>query len=514
MSKLDNSNIQKEVDRLESQIQDLYLSDDTPWIVGYSGGKDSSAVLQLTWNAISKLDVTKRHKKIYVITTDTLVENPEVSMWVTASLNKMKKEAEKQNLPIEPNKLTPEIDKTFWVNLIGRGYPAPRRGFRWCTERLKISPSKNFILNTIGESNEAIMVLGVRKAESGSRKAVIEKHENSTRDFLDRNSDPSLDRVWIYAPIKDWANEDVWMFLTKYDNPWGYDNNQLYKMYRSATDDNECPLVVDTSTPSCGDSRFGCFVCTLVNKDKSMEAMIKNDDEKKWMTPLAEFRNKYLEPTGDKDKRDFRRRNGAVMLNTYTNKEQKDISLVPGPYKQTYRKILLSELLKAQQEVRKSGVQGTEDFEVISKDELQKIREIWVKEQHEIEDFVPEIYEQVTLEKYDAPKINEYANINEEDLNLLKDVLGENVDEDNIHYKLIRNLIDVEKSYSSSKRRAGIYEAIEKEISKCAFDNEKQALAYLEKKQNLLDENENVNKIADYIGVTPEFDDEEPVVNT
>ena len=172
------------------------------------------------------------------------------------------------------------------------------------------------------------------------------------------------------------------------------------------------------------------------------------------------------------------------MLNTYTNKEQKDISLVPGPYKQTYRKILLSELLKAQQEVRKSGVQGTENFEVISKDELQKIREIWVKEQHEIEDFVPEIYEQVTLEKYDAPKINEYANINEEDLNLLKDVLGENVDEDNIHYKLIRNLIDVEKSYSSSKRRAGIYEAIEKEISKCAFDNEKQALAYLEKKQN------------------------------
>ena len=215
MGKLDNSNIQKEVDRLESQIQDLYLEDDYPWIVGYSGGKDSSAVLQLTWNAISKLDATKRHKKIHVITTDTLVENPEVSMWVTASLNKMKEEAKKQNLPIEPNTLTPEIDKTFWVNLIGRGYPAPRRGFRWCTERLKISPSKNFILNTIGESNEAIMVLGVRKAESGSRKAVIEKHENSTRDFLDRNSDPSLDRVWIYAPIKDWANEDVWMFLTK-----------------------------------------------------------------------------------------------------------------------------------------------------------------------------------------------------------------------------------------------------------------------------------------------------------
>ena len=58
-------------------------------------------------------------------------------------------------------------------------------------------------------------------------------------------------------------------------------------MYQGATSGGECPLVVDTSTPSCGTSRFGCWVCTLVDQDRSMEAMIANDEEKVWMTPLV-----------------------------------------------------------------------------------------------------------------------------------------------------------------------------------------------------------------------------------
>ena len=511
MGKFDNLKVNKEIDRLEKQVQDLYLADGLPWIVGYSGGKDSTAVLQLIWNAIAGLKEEQREKTVYVISTDTLVENPVVSMWVTASLKKMEEEAKKQNLPIEPHRLTPEIDKTFWVNLIGRGYPAPRRGFRWCTERLKIDPSKNFILNVIKKSNEAIMVLGVRKAESGSRKATMEKHENSTREFLDKNSDPSLDRVWIYAPIKDWADDDVWLYIMNYKNPWGYDNNDLYSMYRSGTEDNECPLVVDTTTPSCGDSRFGCYVCTLVSKDKSMHAMIENDDEKKWMSPLSEFRNKYLEPLGDKNKREFRRRNGAIMINTY-KKDTEEISLIPGPYKQTYRRTLLTELLKAQEQVRNSGVKGTQDFMIITDEELQKIREIWVKEQHEIEDWVPKIYEEVTKRKYKADEINGYTNINEEDLSLLKEAIGDNITEDDIHYKLVRNLIDIEKSYSSSTRRTGIYEAIEKEINKCSFETEKEGVEFLKNQKSILEGNESEYKIAAPVGMFEVQEDDEPVV--
>ena len=485
MSKFETLDIHEEINRLEKQIQNLYQEDDVPWIVGYSGGKDSTATLQLTWSAIEKLPPEKRHKKIYVISTDTLVENPVVAMWVTASLEKIKIEASKKNLPFFPNRLTPEIDDSFWVNLIGRGYPAPRPKFRWCTERLKITPANKFIMDVVSEKSQAIMLLGVRKAESAQRKHTIEKYENSSRTLLDKNSDPSLAGVWIYGPIKDWANDDVWEYLATFDNPWGYDNKDLIDMYRAGTEDNECPLVMDKSTPSCGDSRFGCFVCTLVDKDKSMEAMITNDAEKKWMTPLSEFRNKYLDITDDHKHRDFRRRSGAIMLMNI--KDTPDKKLIPGPYKQSYRRVLLTELLKAQEKVRSSGVKGTEDFVIIADEELRKIRSLWINDNHEIEDWVPEIYEEATGRSFKEIEKRNPAMLSKDDLKVLKDTIGDQVDEDHIHYKLVRNLLHLEHTYSKSTRRTGIYEAIEKEIKKGAFENEHEAITYLKNRENTLE---------------------------
>ena len=219
-SVFEEAGVEPVVEKLEKQIRELYCSDKVPWVVGYSGGKDSTATLQLVWNAIKKLPKEKRNKDVFIISTDTLVENPVVAMWVTASLEKMKEEAEKQNLPFYPNRLIPEINESFWVNLIGRGYPAPRPKFRWCTERLKISPANKFILDIINKNSEAIMVLGTRKAESQARKKVMETHaKGSTRDLLNKNPNPQFERVWIYSPIGDWINDDVWEYLVTIDNP-------------------------------------------------------------------------------------------------------------------------------------------------------------------------------------------------------------------------------------------------------------------------------------------------------
>jgi DNA sulfur modification protein DndC len=93
----------------------------------------------------------------------------------------------------------------------------------------------------------------------------------------------------------------------------GDSNKDLFELYRGATEDNECPFVIDTSTPSCGDSRFGCWVCTLVSEDKSMSAMIQNDEQKSWMQPLLDLRNE-LDIYDDHDRRDFRRMTGKVQL--------------------------------------------------------------------------------------------------------------------------------------------------------------------------------------------------------
>src|SRR5437868_249857 len=302
----------KTVAALGEEIRELYLGDAVPWVVGYSGGKDSSAVLQLVWLAIRELPAHERKKPIHVITTDTLVEQPLVAAWVDTSQARMREAAPGQGMPITPHKLTPEIEDSFWVNLIGKGYPAPRAKFRWCTERLKIRPSNKFIREVVRQNGEAILVLGTRKAESQKRAATMAKHEaRRVRERLSPNS--SLPNSLVSTPIEDWTNDDVWLYLMQVKNPWGHDNKSLLGMYQGASEGGECPLVVDTSTPSCGSSRFGCWVCTVVDKDRSMEAMIKNDEEKLWMTPLLELRNE-MDKADDRDRRDFRRMNGNVQL--------------------------------------------------------------------------------------------------------------------------------------------------------------------------------------------------------
>ena len=153
-------------------IQQVYMEDNIPWICGYSGGKDSSAVVQLVWMALQQLPKEKRTKTVHVISTDTLVESPVVALWASQSLKKMEVAADKDHddLPLIPHRLTPQIQNTFWVNLIGRGYPAPRVNFRWCTDRLKIDATNQFIKSILAAESEAILVLGSRKAESATRR--------------------------------------------------------------------------------------------------------------------------------------------------------------------------------------------------------------------------------------------------------------------------------------------------------------------------------------------------------
>lgn len=461
----------KTVAHLVAQTQDLYLSDSVPWVVGYSGGKDSTASLSIIWSALAGLTADKRHKPVYVISTDTLVENPVVSSWVTLSLSAMDSAAKEQDLPIRPNRLLPQLSDRYWVNLIGRGYPAPRTKFRWCTSRLKINPSNAFIKRVVSDNGEAILVLGTRKAESAARRANIEKYEGeSTRALLSRNGSSQLDRCWVYTPIVDWTNDDVWQYLMQVKNPWGHDNKSLLGMYQGATADGECPLVVDTSTPSCGDSRFGCYVCTLVDKDKSMQAMIRNDQEKEWMLPLSDFRNRFLDIKDDRRHRDFRRLNGSLMVFHG--------QLVHGPYLQEYREKLLAELLRAQSAVRELAPPDLRGIELISLEELEEIRRIWVTDKHEFEDNLPRIYAEVTGESYPFGPLEESCPLQPADLDMLRDLCRENGDPHDIQFRMIRELLHIEESFRHASRRAGLYERLEQAISESGFSSEEDALAY------------------------------------
>jgi len=486
------SDISKKIEIVISNIVNLYESDDLPWIIGYSGGKDSTTVLQLVWLAVASIPKHKRTKKIHVISTDTLVENPVVAKWVELSLAKINYASLSKGMGIEAHRLTPKIEDRFWVNLIGKGYPAPRPKFRWCTSRLKISAATEFIRNVATERGEAILFLGTRTSESQARAKVMAKHSGSTRELLSRNSDPKLDRVWIYPPIGDWSSDHVWEYLIENKNPWDHSNIELFHLYKGATPDAECPLVVDSSTPSCGDSRFGCFVCTLVEKDKSMLAMIRNDEDKKWMIPLSIFREEKLKTTDDFKHRDFRRLDKNI--NIYKTKEGH--ALIHGPYKQHYREELLFELLKAQTTIRKEAMEGMEDFELISQEELEEIRRIWVDEKHEIEDSLPGIYEQATGKDYPSQDSDERQLFSKDDLEILKTISASDKDNDGILYQMLREMLHLEQNYRGAYRRHGIFDSLEKTLKHHAFLNKEEALEFklmqadiAEEMESAIDEN-------------------------
>lgn len=451
---------------LLGEIATLYEADDIPWVIGYSGGKDSTAVLQAVWLALQGLPVERRTKPVYVISTDTLVENPVVSLWVSNSLKRMGEEAGRQTLPLTAHKLTPEPENSFWVNLIGRGYPAPRPKFRWCTERLKINPSTKFIQSVVQRHGEAILILGTRKAESVARAKVMRRFETQRiRERLSPNG--NLPNSFVYTPLEDWTNDDVWMFLMQVVNPWGYSNKDLLTMYSGASSDGECPLVVDTGTPSCGDSRFGCWVCTLVEKDKSMQAMIQNDEEKEWMLPLLELRNELDPPrTAEADRalRDFRRMNGLVQL--YNDRP------IPGPYTQQARETWLRKLLHAEQHIHENGPPEVRGLRLITLIELEEIRRIWIVEKHEIEDRLPTVYEEATGISYPGRPFDENLVMGTDEMEILRGICGD----DEIHFQLVRTLLSIEIQHKPMLRRRGLFKAIEQSFYRNFYDDEHDAV--------------------------------------
>lgn len=300
----------------QSLIQ-LYQEDSRPWLVGFSGGKDSTMVASLVVDAVLAVPAEARRKPVTILCTDTRVEIPAIVEMVESTLRRIQRFSEQNNLNIETRLLRPPPEQSFWVNIIGRGYPPPNRTFRWCTQRLKIDPVTEFVNRRLGHWGEAILHLGARRAESASRAQTMAGRE--TRNGLSRH--PDLPNVWVSNPMQHLTTEEVWAYLLQKPNPWGGENRAPYKpsprdaggsgrqLYASASN-GECPIQIDTSTPSCGNSRFACWTRMVVERDKASEGLLAAGDER--MEHLIAFRETLLfYQNPDNGKRDMRRKNGA-----------------------------------------------------------------------------------------------------------------------------------------------------------------------------------------------------------
>lgn len=449
------------INEIKEHIQKVYLAYNRPFVIGYSGGKDSTAVLQLVWEAIEELPPEELKQDIHVISTDTLVETPYIIEYVDSALKHIETTARAKKLPIYAHKLTPLYKNSFWVNLIGKGYPAPSRNFRWCTERLKIEPVNRFISKSVDKWGEATVVLGARREESASRSQVLSKKK---RDQMGLSKHPTLPAAFVFTPIEGMTTDEVWSYLLSNKCPWGGNNRDLAAMYQNAGG-GECPMVVDKSTPSCGNSRFGCWTCTLVVKDTTMENLIDGGEE--WMAPLLEFRD-FLSDTQDVEKkhiyRSHKRRDGRVA---YTRDKQR---IAYGPYKMKWRKEFLRRLLLIQNEIKETGPDPK--ITLIAPEELDLIRDLWREEVWE--DALPQIYREVFGDEQ-AWLDNDGIAFHTNDYELLERLCNEV----GIPAELPAKLIDQVRRLQGMSRRSGILEKIASVFDE-DWDSEEEILERLE----------------------------------
>ena len=408
---------------LLEEIQYVYQSDERPWIIGYSGGKDSTTVVELVYKMLLGLPDWQRRKNVYIVSSDTLIENPLIKIYLSKMNDMLEQAAKKDKLPIKSAMVTPSPDNSFWANVIGRGFPTPRINgtFRWCTDRLKINPSAEYIKEIIKkEGQEVVVLLGVRKAESIARKRRIEGRELANR--LMNRHETILD-AYVYNPIVELTTEDVWDVLLRIDGgrtPWGSNNNEIATLY-SGAEGGECPFAGNSAggqTQSCGNSRFGCWVCTVVKDDKSLKGFIKSGHRE--LTPLADFRTWIMSIRDIDEYREKKRRNGTVY-------ETKDGEMGYGPFTWKARQMILERLIETQKQM---------GYELITIDELKAIDEIWDAELDLSRRMLVELYEKLTGERlpwywYKKPLIDE------ETVAELERLATEN----EVPFDLVRNII-------------------------------------------------------------------------
>lgn len=425
------------LDELIEEIKYVYLSDNRPWVIGYSGGKDSTTVVELVYKMLQSLKKTERIKNVYIVSSDTLIENPLIKIYLEKMNTMLGKAAEKEGLPIKSCMVTPPANNSFWANVIGKGFPTPRMNgtFRWCTDRLKINPSGEYIKKIIKEEkNEVVVLLGVRKAESIARKRRIEGRELANR-LLNRHE--TIQDAYVYNPIVELTTDDVWDVLLQCDGgktPWGSDNSELISLYADA-DSGECPFAgvskVDGQTQSCGNSRFGCWVCTVVKEDKSLNGFIRSGHRE--LIPLAEFRTWLMSIRDLDEMREKKRRNGTVY-------ETKDGNMGYGPFTWEARKEILRKLLETQKKM---------NYPLITIDELKAIDEIWDDELDFSRRTLVELYYEIMGEKLPWYDFKEPL-IDKETTVLLENLARE----EDIPFDLIRNMLLAtyqKKNFSNQK---------------------------------------------------------------
>lgn len=286
--------------------------DNKPWdqiVVGLSGGKDSTAVTQLI------IDVMIEYKhdiSVLFLTSDTMIENPLITAQIKVVHDQINNISKKYNLNFDVQLLKPPCTDRYYYKTIALGYSTPlNSNGRWCTRLLKVKPLQQ-VYDSIEQSKKTTLLLtGVREDESSTRKRNIDNYFGEV-DLVKDN-----DYLYSCAPIRNWKVSDVWMYLLDFtrDDDYLLDNSLLSKLYIDGADEKMCPSSVDMSltenAEQCGKSRYGCYICPLVNVDRSLISNVKNGHD---FQAYLELREWYIKRAFDAKYRDRMNRRGVTKL--------------------------------------------------------------------------------------------------------------------------------------------------------------------------------------------------------
>lgn len=431
----------KEFADIIEEMSLVYQHDNRPWMIGYSGGKDSTMLCCLVLDMLKRLPKEKRNKTVYIVSSDTMVENPIVRDYMHRMSRMINEVGEELN--VVSDIIYPKVEQSFWCKVIGLGYPTPEApGFRWCTERLKIHPMNDYTLNKIQANGEVVLLLGVRKAESVYRARGLQAREIEGKLLVPHTQ---IENAYVYNPLTEIPNEKVWEFLLSDDaiTPWGSDNKYLFSLYQGEVMGEEQSVIGEIDKdkiPVTGNSRFGCWICTMVKEDKSLKAFI--DRGETWLIPLRDYRNWLMELRTNPDARERKRRNGSVYV-----KADGEFGL--GPFTFEARMLMLKKLLELQKDT---------GLDLITLEELREIDRMWDHEgdlsRRKLVNIYFEVYgEKLPWDDYKSPIFAE---------EIVKEIEN-SCQKNDIEFELISKLIigvDENKNYTKNTKLSNAFDRI------------------------------------------------------
>lgn len=272
------------------------------WAIAYSGGKDSSATAAFILWAIKTNQVPKP-ESLTILYADTRQELPPLQRTAVDFLAQVNREG------FRGVAVMPQLDKRFYVYMLGRGVPPPKNRFRWCTDQLKGAPMiqqleetavrhglgwwdvQGILLPTGGpklvyqpypNKGKMLMITGVRMGESAVRdqRIAVSCSKDSGecgQGWLQVGTPESV--ADTFAPLLHWRLCHVYDWLYFHHGKHGY------------------PILTNIADVYGDDDvRTGCIGCNLVDKDTGVENLIRLLPEK-WghLKPLLELKGIFRE---------------------------------------------------------------------------------------------------------------------------------------------------------------------------------------------------------------------------